>query len=107
MQDNTFIDLDSTSFSDLLKKSSDGILLDIRTPMEYEQGHMPGSQILDISNPTFFSELGKLDKEKTYFLYCRSGNRSYHAGQQMMMLGFKKVYNLESGLIDWDEPLEK
>jgi rhodanese-related sulfurtransferase len=106
MEENNFTDLDSKSFSELLKKKKDGMLLDIRTPAEYKQGHIPGANILDISNPNFFTELSKLDKEKEYYLYCRSGNRSYHAGQQMLMLGFKNIYNLESGLIDWDEELE-
>lgn len=107
MNENTLINLDSTSFSELLRNNKDGILLDIRTPMEHQQGHIPGSQILDISNPTFFSELTKLDKEKEYFLYCRSGSRSFTAGNQMLMLGFKNVNNLKAGLLDWKGPLEK
>ncbi|QQS38051.1 MAG: rhodanese-like domain-containing protein [Ignavibacteriales bacterium] len=107
MTDNSYIDLDSKSFSDLLKNKKDAVLVDVRTQMEYNMGHIPGSLLIDISRPTFFDEIAKLDKDKEYLLYCRSGSRSYHAGQQMVMLGFKKVYNLESGLIDWDEPLEK
>lgn len=107
MADDSYIDLDSKSFSDLLKNKKDAVLVDVRTQMEYNMGHIPGSLLIDISHPTFFDEIAKLDKNKEYLLYCRSGSRSYHAGQQMVMLGFKKVYNLESGLIDWDEPLEK
>jgi rhodanese-related sulfurtransferase len=46
-------------------------------------------------------EIEKLDKNKTYYVYCRSGNRSFHAGNFMLQAGFQKVYNLEPGIIGW------
>jgi phage shock protein E len=106
MADNALIDLDSAEFSQKLKEDSNGVLLDIRTPQEYEQGHMPNSTLLNIYHPSFLNEIQKLDKNKNYYLYCRSGNRSYNAGELMIELGFKNVYNLRSGILGWHEPLE-
>ncbi len=101
------IDLDSEEFSQKLKEDNNSVLLDIRTPNEYAQGHMPNATLMNIYDPSFTEDIQKLDKNKNYYLYCRSGNRSYHAGRMMVQLGFNKIYNLSSGILDWDEPLER
>ena len=106
MSNNSLVDLDSSEFSLKLKEDNNAVLLDIRTPREYNQGHIPNSTLLNIYHPSFLNEVQKLDKSKNYYLYCRSGNRSYQAGQLMIKLGFSIVYNLRSGILDWDEPLE-
>ncbi len=103
---NTVQDLDSRTFSEKLKNDNNGILIDVRTKMEYNSGHIPNSTLIDISSPDFMNKIDELDRDKNYYLYCRSGNRSYHAGRQMLAMGFKTVYNLESGILDWDEDLE-
>jgi rhodanese-related sulfurtransferase len=106
MSDNALIELESTEFSKKLKEDENAVLLDIRTPGEYNEGHIPNSILMNIHSPDFIEEVQKLDRNKNYYLYCRSGNRSYHAGQYMKKLGFKNVYNLCSGILDWNEPLE-
>jgi phage shock protein E len=106
MSDN-LIDLNSDEFANKLREDDNAVLLDIRTPGEYKKGHMPNAVLMNIYEPSFVDDIQQLDKEKTYYLYCRSGNRSYHAGKLMTQFGFKKVYNLSSGILDWDEPLEK
>lgn len=106
MSDN-IIDLSSTEFSEKLKADDNAVLLDIRTPNEYNEGHIPNSILMNIYDPAFADEIQQLDKNKNYYLYCRSGNRSYHAGRLMVKFGFNKVYNLSSGILDWNEPLEK
>jgi rhodanese-related sulfurtransferase len=107
MFDNYPIELDPLEFSQKLKEDVKGILIDVRTPGEYNDGHIPSSILMNIYEPTFIDDIQKLDRNKNYYLYCRSGNRSYYAGQIMMKSGFKNVYNLSSGILDWDEPLEK
>ncbi len=107
MMDNLLIDLDSEEFSKKIKEDNNGVLLDIRTPQEYNDGHIPNSILMNIYDSTFADDIQKLDREKNYYLYCRSGNRSHHAGVLMKNLGFKNVSNLSSGLLDWNEPLEK
>jgi rhodanese-related sulfurtransferase len=107
MSDNSFVDLEPSEFSQKLKEDLNGVLIDVRTPGEYNGGHIPNSKLMNIYEPTFADDIQKLDRNKNYYLYCRSGSRSYHASKLMKKLGFNNVYNLSSGIIDWDEPLEK
>ena len=93
--------LDAESFRKKLEEDSDAVLLDVRTPMEHQMVRIPNSILIDIYNPHFTQEIEKLDKNKSYYVYCRSGNRSYHAGNFMIEAGFEKVYNLEPGIIGW------
>ena len=104
---NSVINLDSESFSEKLRSDSQGVLLDVRTLQEFSAGHIPDSKLIDIYQPTFAEKISELDKEKNYYIYCRSGNRSYHAGVFMLQQGFKTVYNLADGILDWHEPLER
>ena len=93
--------LDSKTFEKKLKEDNEAILLDVRTPTENQMVRIPNSILIDINSPTFMQEVEKLDKTKSYYVYCRSGNRSYHAGNYMLESGFQKVYNLEPGIIGW------
>ena len=95
------IDLDSSTFEQQLKEDKDAVLIDVRTKGEHDEVKIPNSKLIDLMNPMFLDEIEKLDKEKSYYLYCRSGNRSYHAGRAMIDRGFTKVYNLEPGIIGW------
>jgi rhodanese-related sulfurtransferase len=106
MSDDSMVNLNSTEFSDKLNQDKDAVLIDVRTDNEYRKGHIPNSVLINIYEPNFAEEINKLDRNKNYYLYCRSGNRSYHAGMYMKQLGFKNVYNLEYGIIEWNEPLE-
>lgn len=99
--------LDSAAFSEKMKKDPDAVLLDVRTQGEFALGHIPNSKLIDIMSPTFLKEIEQLDKSKNYYVYCRSGNRSYHAGMAMVRIGFQTVYNLADGILDWYEPLEQ
>ncbi|MBL7958844.1 rhodanese-like domain-containing protein [bacterium] len=81
-------------FAERLQKDS-GIVLDVRTPGEYKSGHVAQSVSIDIMQAGFEDKINKLDKEKTYYIYCRSGNRSSNASSIMTNLGFTKVYNVK------------
>lgn len=81
--------------------NTDFILIDIRTPQEFNEGHIENAVNIDFYSETFKEDLDKLDKNKTYFIYCRSGNRSGRAMPIMKELGFKEVYNLSVGIKDW------
>ncbi len=94
--------LDPKSFFEKLSKTKTAILLDVRTPYEYEKdGHLPNSNLLPIQVLPKYAD--KLLKYKDYpvFVYCRSGNRSLVAAKYLEKLGFKKVYNLKGGIIEW------
>lgn len=83
------------------KSEDDLVILDVRTPQEVMAEKIGEPINLDFYNPNFTQELDKLDKEKTYLVYCRSGSRSSSAMEIMKELGFKKVYNLSGGIMGW------
>ncbi|MBP6335917.1 MAG: rhodanese-like domain-containing protein [Bacteroidia bacterium] len=84
-----------------LVDSNSGVLLDVRTPEEYAEGHIKGALNIDYRNENFKQEIEKLDKSKNYNVYCRSGGRSMNAATIMTEMGFKNTTNLEGGIIDW------
>ena len=97
-----FVDnLDEKSFRKKIKEDDDAILLDVRTPVERELIRIPNSIWIDINNPDFALEVDKLDKKKSYYLYCKDGIRSFHAGNYMLRVGFERVYNLRPGILGW------
>lgn len=75
----------------------DAILLDVRTPGEVAEGIIPGALHIDVKNSNFKVEVDKLDKSKTYMVYCRSGGRSKTASDIMVDLGFENVNNVLGG----------
>jgi rhodanese-related sulfurtransferase len=78
------------------------VVVDVRTDDEVRQGYISETDyFIDIYKPGFDSEIDKLDKEKTYIIYCRSGARSSSAASKMTAKGFKKVYNLSGGINSW------
>lgn len=77
-------------------ETKDMIILDVRTPEEFSETHVEGSQNIDIFSSEFKDKISKLDRTKTYKVYCRSGNRSGQAEQLMKSLGFKNVENIGS-----------
>lgn len=77
------------------------VIIDVRTPEEYVDGHIENAINLDYYSKAFEDELNKLDKNKTYLIYCRSARRSGMALDTMKQLGFTKVYNMLGGIIQW------
>ena len=77
------------------------VTVDVRTPGEFMTGHIQGAQNIDFESGNFENEISTLDKEATYAVYCRSGNRSGQAVAIMHDAGFHNVYNLNGGIIDW------
>ncbi len=98
---NTVVNLNAAEFEQRLIADSNAVLIDVRTPIEHNTARIPNSLLIDIYNPSFLQELDKLDRRKNYYLYCRSGNRSYIAGMQMKKMGFGRVFNLQPGIIGW------
>ena len=94
------IDLSVTEFSSKVAEAG-VITLDVRTPGEYAEGHLEGARLIDFQSGNFENEISTLDKNATYAVYCRSGNRSGQAVKVMHDAGFHNVYNLNGGVIDW------
>ena len=79
----------------------DFVVLDVRTPGEFAQGHLEGAVLVDYRSPGFREEMAGLEKTKTYLVYCRTGNRSARAMGIMGELGFRSTYHLEGGIKRW------
>ncbi len=82
----------------LISENPTTIILDVRTPAEFNQGAIKGAINIDIMGGAFNDKITKLDKNKTYLVYCRSGNRSGSACSAMGNLGFTKLFNLSGGI---------
>ena len=77
-------------------------LIDVRTTREYNSGHITNAINVDVSNRKVSQQyIEKLDKEKPVYLYCRSGSRSQRASKLLVELGFKEIYNLKGGYLNW------
>ena len=87
--------------SSLIKNNSDFVILDVRTAKEFASGHIEDAINIDFYSRTFLDDLDRLDKTKTYLVYCRSGSRSTKAFNLMKKIGFQKVYGMEGGIIRW------
>src|SRR4051812_28522480 len=68
---------------DQMRKTDRAVVLDVRTPEEFNAGHVPGAVNLDVNSPDFDKKLESLDKNKTYLLHCQRGGRSARAAEKM------------------------
>jgi len=97
------MDLSQQEWQDQLKNDENAVVLDVRTPEEVEEGYIPNAMNIDFYlGQEFLTEVEKLDKDKNYYVYCRSGNRSGQACAVMNSVGFKNAYNLEGGFMKWE-----
>ncbi|HPR67490.1 MAG TPA: rhodanese-like domain-containing protein [Methanothrix sp.] len=79
----------------------DFVILDVRTPKEHGMGRIEGSVNVDYRSPTFLAELEKLERDRTYLVYCLVGIRSRNAADMMGKLGFADVINMVGGIRQW------
>jgi rhodanese-related sulfurtransferase len=85
-----------------LKNEKKAVVIDVRTPAEWQQGVIAGADLfIDYNGANFKQQIEKLDKSKTYIIYCRSGGRSAGASQIMSDAGFKNVINMQGGISSW------
>ena len=97
------MDLEQDTWKNGLENDADAIILDVRTTEEFETSRIPNSLNIDFYNPEIFmQEIGKLDKDKSYYIYCRTGVRSANSCHLMNELGFANTYNLIGGIVDWN-----
>jgi len=92
--------LDAASAATFLAENSP-IIIDVRTQEEFAAGYIAGATLIDISSAGFVDAISALDRSATYFVYCRSGNRSATATSTMIELGFTSVYELDGGIVAW------
>lgn len=93
--------VDVAAFSNGMSQEEDFILLDVRTPQEYAEGHLEGSVNINFFDGDFKDQVNKLDKEKTVYIYCRSGNRSGKGAAVLKELCFTTIKDLQGGIMAW------
>ena len=95
-----FTNIDADAFAQLITKA-DVQLVDVRTPAEFQQGHLVDALLIDFKAADFDALCAeKLDKSRPVAVYCRSGKRSAAAAQRLVAVGFT-VYNLQGGILEW------
>ncbi len=82
---------------------ADFVILDVRTPREFSEGHLDGAVNLDVQSPDFEKGLRALDPNKSYLVYCRTGNRSRRAVLAMDALGFRSIFHMTEGIVKWHQ----
>ena len=92
--------VNSSEFSTLIT-SGEGIVLDVRTPQEYSQGHIDNSTLISTNDPKFIEKVSLLKKDKPIYIYCLTGSRSYAVANFLTKNGYSKIYNLRRGIIEW------
>jgi phage shock protein E len=93
--------LSGKDFKNLMEKTPNKIVLDVRTNGEVAQGVIAQAIQIDYSNPNFDKQLDRLDKNKPVFIYCAVGGRSRGASTILAKKGFKQIYDLEGGINTW------
>lgn len=86
---------------EIINTAEDVVVLDVRTPQEFKDGHIENAINIDIFSDDFDAQVEQLDKSKTYVVICRSGGRSANASNKMVTMGFEDIYNVEGGFIAW------
>lgn len=97
------VDVSAKDAAELILNNNDLIILDIRTPGEFNQGMIPSAVNIDFQSPKFASNVQKLSRDKDYLVHCRSGGRSTKSLELFKALGFKKIYHLDGGFLDWEK----
>ncbi|VAW12208.1 Protein containing rhodanese-like domain [hydrothermal vent metagenome] len=87
---------------DLITKDDKAVLIDTRTPNEWTEGIQENAILMDVLQPVKFEQATQaLDKDKNYYVYCRSGQRSMNACRLLESAGIKTTFNLLGGMTMW------
>lgn len=102
----SYKDLSPAEFESRILKDPLAVILDVRTAGEFLSGHIPGAINIEVTNGSFHQAIETLDKEKSYYVYCRSGGRSAAACGLLANSGFNKIYNLDGGIMSYEGKIE-
>ena len=96
---NQVLEVDANTLNKWVSETKDLVLIDVGSPGDFAEGHVPGS--ISLPGASFKEKSKDLSKGKTYILICPTGSRSARAVNLMIEQGFEKVYNLKGGITDW------
>ncbi|MDN3665938.1 rhodanese-like domain-containing protein [Algibacter miyuki] len=95
------IEVSPEELQQVLKQEKDIRIIDVRTPEEFEAGHIEGAENINFFDSDFETRVGLIDNRKSLVIYCKSGRRSGKSQEVFTKLGFNKIYNLEGGILGW------
>ena len=93
--------LSATAFSEKLKKTPNAQVVDVRTLNEYKKGHLQNAVNIDWNADDFAEKAATLDSAKPVFVYCLSGPRSAAAAEKLKEMGYKEIYEMKRGMMEW------
>lgn len=96
---NNVKSLNGQEAKEMIQKDKNVVIIDVRSAMEVAGGKVKGAKNIDVSSSAFNAQVEKLDKNKTYIVYCASGGRSQRACSIMKNIGFDNVYNVQGGIM--------
>lgn len=109
-QAQKIVQVTSNEVSTLLEKNKKWIVLDVRTPAEFKEGHIKNAINIDITADDSHQKIDKLNKKAKYIVHCRTNRRSGVAVEYMNKQGFKSIYQMSDGYTGWstnNKPIEK
>jgi rhodanese-related sulfurtransferase len=98
----SYINLNPQEFKDAIENKDNVVILDVRTPAEVAEGIIEGAVVVDLLAGDFAEKVKDFDKNKNYYIYCRSGGRSGQACQVMAGMDFPNLVNLSGGMLGWN-----
>ena len=104
--DDAVATMDVVAAKDYVAGHDDAVIVDVRTPIEFEMSHITGAVNVNVQDDAFGEMIAKLDPDKTYIVHCTKnpvGGRSMRALDSLQELGFKNLYSLEGGYLAWQE----
>ena len=93
--------LDAGAFASQLDACDHAVVLDVRTPEEFQTGYIHGAVNYNIYDADFDQRIAQIGKNKAVFVYCKAGGRSADAAARLVKLGFSEVYDLKGGIMAW------
>ncbi|MFH6995722.1 thioredoxin domain-containing protein [Flavobacterium sp. FlaQc-48] len=100
---NSFESITPKEFAEKIKTTQNPQILDVRTPDEFESEHIDNAKNINWNSDDFTAKAESYDKSKPVYVYCLSGGRSKKAATKLTELGFTNVYELEGGIMNWNE----
>ena len=95
--------VDANTFEQLINDGKEGFILDVRTPEEFSEGHIPGAVLINVHDDDFRDKINGLGKSKTILVYCAAGIRSEKAAAILKESGYEQVFHLKDGLKSWGQ----
>jgi len=95
--------VDANKALETMRARPELVVIDVRTPGEFADGHIDGAINIDFKNANFATEIAKLDGSQDYLIHCRSGNRSRRSLAVFKDADFSHIIHMDGGMIGWNK----